>query len=150
MTDTDLITAGGSSDNDALPTAVAGIALTQLYAAALTQSGRANRQVDGEEAFLAGLLHDVGRPVLIQELVNLHAAEKLPVDEAALRTYVRFLVGNGLTARYATFLARRLGLERLSTKLLLDRVWVKVDADSPPWLREEQIEGAPDRQVVLR
>jgi 2-dehydro-3-deoxygalactonokinase len=29
-------------------------ALTQLYAAALTQSGRPNRQVDGEEAFLAG------------------------------------------------------------------------------------------------
>ncbi|GAA4004477.1 2-dehydro-3-deoxygalactonokinase [Sphingomonas humi] len=29
-------------------------ALTQLYAAALTQFGRPNRQVDGEEAFLAG------------------------------------------------------------------------------------------------
>ena len=29
-------------------------ALTQLYAAALTQLGRPNRQVDGEDAFLAG------------------------------------------------------------------------------------------------
>ncbi|WP_338505335.1 2-dehydro-3-deoxygalactonokinase [Sphingomonas kaistensis] len=29
-------------------------ALTQLYAAALTQAGRATRQVDGEQAFLAG------------------------------------------------------------------------------------------------
>ncbi len=29
----------------------------------------------------------------------------LPVDENALRAYVRFLVGNGLTTRYATFLA---------------------------------------------
>ena len=28
--------------------------LTQLYAAALTQAGRSNRQVDGEQAFLAG------------------------------------------------------------------------------------------------
>lgn len=31
--------------------------------------------------------------------------EDLPVDEAALRTYVRFLIDNGLTAEYATFLA---------------------------------------------
>ena len=29
----------------------------------------------------------------------------LPVDEAALRAYVRFLIDNGLTTRYATFLA---------------------------------------------
>lgn len=32
----------------------------------------------------------------------------------------------------------RLGLARLSTQPLADEVWVKVDADSPPWLREEQ------------
>jgi thymidylate synthase ThyX len=32
----------------------------------------------------------------------------------------------------------RLGLDRLSTAPLSDQVWVKVDADSPPWLREEQ------------
>jgi thymidylate synthase ThyX len=32
----------------------------------------------------------------------------------------------------------RLGLERLSTAPLADQVWVKVDSDSPPWLREEQ------------
>ena len=31
--------------------------------------------------------------------------EDLPIDEAALRTYVRFLIDNGLTADYATFLA---------------------------------------------
>ena len=41
-------------------------------------------------------------------------------------------------ARQELAASLRLGLERLSTKLLLDRVWVKVDADSPPWLREEQ------------
>lgn len=32
----------------------------------------------------------------------------------------------------------RLGLERLSAAPLADDVWVKVDASSPPWLREEQ------------
>ncbi len=32
----------------------------------------------------------------------------------------------------------RLGLERLSTAPLADQVWVKVDRDTPPWLREEQ------------
>jgi thymidylate synthase ThyX len=32
----------------------------------------------------------------------------------------------------------RLGLARLSTQALADEVWVKVDADTPPWLREEQ------------
>lgn len=32
----------------------------------------------------------------------------------------------------------RLGLERLSIAPLADQVWVKVDRDSPPWLREEQ------------
>jgi thymidylate synthase ThyX len=32
----------------------------------------------------------------------------------------------------------RLGLARLSTAPLADEVWVKVDADTPPWLREEQ------------
>jgi len=32
----------------------------------------------------------------------------------------------------------KLGLARLSTQPLADEVWVKVDRDSPPWLREEQ------------
>jgi thymidylate synthase ThyX len=32
----------------------------------------------------------------------------------------------------------RLGLARLSTAPLADQVWVKVERDSPPWLREEQ------------
>jgi thymidylate synthase ThyX len=32
----------------------------------------------------------------------------------------------------------RLGLERLSAAPLADEVWVKVDRDTPPWLREEQ------------
>jgi thymidylate synthase ThyX len=32
----------------------------------------------------------------------------------------------------------QLGLARLSTQPLADAVWVKVDRDTPPWLREEQ------------
>ncbi|HKB57187.1 MAG TPA: FAD-dependent thymidylate synthase [Lacunisphaera sp.] len=32
----------------------------------------------------------------------------------------------------------KLGLARLSTKPLPDEVWVKVERDTPPWLREEQ------------
>ena len=32
----------------------------------------------------------------------------------------------------------KLGLARLSTKALADDVWVKVEGDTPPWLREEQ------------
>ena len=32
----------------------------------------------------------------------------------------------------------KLGLARLSTQPLADEVWVKVDRDAPPWLREEQ------------
>ncbi|HVZ63685.1 MAG TPA: FAD-dependent thymidylate synthase [Lacunisphaera sp.] len=41
-------------------------------------------------------------------------------------------------ARQELAASLRLGLERLSTKALPDQVWVKVDRDAPPWLREEQ------------
>ena len=41
-------------------------------------------------------------------------------------------------ARQELAYACRLGLERLSTAPLADDVWVRVDASSPPWLREEQ------------
>lgn len=35
----------------------------------------------------------------------------------------------------------RLGLQRLSTEPLQDKVWVKVDRETPPWLSEEQSIG---------
>ncbi|HVT73356.1 MAG TPA: FAD-dependent thymidylate synthase [Lacunisphaera sp.] len=41
-------------------------------------------------------------------------------------------------ARQELAASLRLGLARLSTKPLPDEVWVKVDRDAPPWLREEQ------------
>lgn len=41
-------------------------------------------------------------------------------------------------ARQELATSLKLGLERLSTAPLRDEVWVKVDRDAPPWLREEQ------------
>jgi hypothetical protein len=41
-------------------------------------------------------------------------------------------------ARQELATSLRLGLARLSTAPLADEVWVKVDAETPPWLREEQ------------
>jgi len=41
-------------------------------------------------------------------------------------------------ARQELAASLRLGLARLSTAPLADEVWVKVDRDTPPWLREEQ------------
>ncbi len=41
-------------------------------------------------------------------------------------------------ARQELAASLRLGLARLSTAPLADEVWVKVDRDAPPWLREEQ------------
>lgn len=41
-------------------------------------------------------------------------------------------------ARQELAASLKLGLARLSTQPLTDEVWVKVDRDSPPWLREEQ------------
>ncbi len=41
-------------------------------------------------------------------------------------------------ARQELAASLKLGLARLSTAPLPDEVWVKVDRDTPPWLREEQ------------
>jgi len=41
-------------------------------------------------------------------------------------------------ARQELAASLRLGLDRLSTQTLADAIWVKVDRDAPPWLREEQ------------
>jgi hypothetical protein len=41
-------------------------------------------------------------------------------------------------ARQELAASLKLGLARLSTAPLADEVWVKIDADTPPWLREEQ------------
>jgi putative nucleotidyltransferase with HDIG domain len=54
-----------------------------LAAAAFAQEIARSRRWNVEEAFLCGLLHDVGRPVLLQELVDLHAEANLPFQADA-------------------------------------------------------------------
>jgi putative nucleotidyltransferase with HDIG domain len=51
-----------------------------LAAGAFAQEIARSRRWNVEEAFLCGLLHDVGRPVLMQELVDLHRQAKCPFD----------------------------------------------------------------------
>ncbi len=53
---------------------------TALYAQEIARLRRANV----EEAFLAGLLHDVGRPILLQALVDLHRDKQCKLDPAAI------------------------------------------------------------------
>jgi putative nucleotidyltransferase with HDIG domain len=62
---------------------------TALYAQEIARVRRANV----EEAFLAGLLHDVGRPVLLQAIVDMSGASPFPEPEIqdavdALHAYV--------------------------------------------------------------
>ncbi len=51
---------------------------TALYAAEIAK----HRKRLGDEAFMAGLLHDIGRPILLQALVDLHREERLPMEPA--------------------------------------------------------------------
>ena len=50
--------------------------MTALYAAEIAK----HRKRLGDEAFMAGLLHDIGRPLLMQALVDLHREERLTLD----------------------------------------------------------------------
>lgn len=54
-----------------------------LAAGAFAQEIARSRRWNVEEAFLCGLLHDVGRPVLLQQLVDLHNTAKIPFASAA-------------------------------------------------------------------
>ena len=62
--------------------------------------------VDAEEAFLAGLLHDIGRPVLLQAVADLHAESRL-VDTPAVMAVVA-----ELHAQVGELLARKNGICR--------------------------------------
>lgn len=55
-----------------------------LAAGAFAQEIARSRRWNVEEAFLAGLLHDVGRPVLIQAILDLAKAEGVAVDAAGI------------------------------------------------------------------
>jgi putative nucleotidyltransferase with HDIG domain len=55
-----------------------------LVAALLAQEIARLRRWSVEEAFLGGLLHDVGRPVILQTLVDLHREAGLRLDRAVV------------------------------------------------------------------
>jgi putative nucleotidyltransferase with HDIG domain len=58
---------------------------------------------DVEEAFLAGLLHDVGRPVLLQQILDLALSRRVDLPEALLDAWVDDLhaqVGAALVASW--------------------------------------------------
>jgi len=79
-----------------------------LAAAAFAQEIARSRRWNVEEAFLCGLLHDVGRPVLIHALVGIHRHLQLPLTTAEERAGVSQMaatlhahVGADLVSRWA-------------------------------------------------
>lgn len=75
-----------------------------LGAALFAQEIARMRRHNVEEAFLLGLLHDVGRPVLLQALVDLHKAVGLSPDSAAVEvaaTEHHAQVGSALVAKWS-------------------------------------------------
>src|SRR5262249_8726267 len=56
-----------------------------LAAALFAQEVARMRRLGVEEAFMIGLFHDVGRPVLLQALVDLHAELGLRMDDDAIQ-----------------------------------------------------------------
>jgi putative nucleotidyltransferase with HDIG domain len=81
-----------------------------LAAAAFAQEIARSRRWNVEEAFLCGLLHDVGWPVLLQELVDLYKACDVPFDLATAESVISALhtrIGSDLVKHWS--LPARLG-----------------------------------------
>lgn len=76
-----------------------------LAAGAFAQEIARMRRLNVEEAFLCGLLHDLGRPVLLQGLIDLERELGLPVDPP-----VRHAAATALHARVGSVLAGRWSL----------------------------------------
>ena len=75
-----------------------------LGAALFAQEIARMRRYNVEEAFLAGLLHDVGRPVLLQALVDLHQQARVTPDAAAIEaaaTAYHATVGSALVVKWS-------------------------------------------------
>lgn len=53
-----------------------------LTTALFAQEIAKQRKRLGDEAFTAGLLHDIGKPILMQALVDLHVEERIALDPA--------------------------------------------------------------------
>jgi putative nucleotidyltransferase with HDIG domain len=80
-----------------------------LAAALFAQEVARLRRLGVEEAFMIGLFHDVGRPILLQALVDLHGELGLPMDDEAMAPVVQ-----GLHARAG---ARVIAAWQLSPRL---------------------------------
>jgi putative nucleotidyltransferase with HDIG domain len=75
-----------------------------LAAGAFAQEIARSRRWNVEEAFLCGLLHDVGWPVLLQELVDLHRAADVPFDLMVAESAISVLharIGASLVTHWA-------------------------------------------------
>lgn len=74
-----------------------------LAAAAFGQEVARSKRWNVEEGFLCGLLHDVGRPVLLQALIDLHAKHGCPPDMVAMDAAINKLhafVGSELVSSW--------------------------------------------------
>ena len=75
-----------------------------LAAGAFAQEIARSRRWNVEECFLCGLLHDVGRPVLLQVLVDLHRSCGCPFQAAAADAAIAKLhtaIGSSLVKQWA-------------------------------------------------
>jgi putative nucleotidyltransferase with HDIG domain len=75
-----------------------------LGAALFAQEIARMRRFNVDEAFLSGLLHDVGRPVLLQAIVDLHKEFRLPERAAAVEAAAsehHATVGSALVAKWS-------------------------------------------------
>jgi len=81
-----------------------------LAAAAFAQEIARSRRWNVEEAFLCGLLHDVGWPVLLQELIDLYKVCDIPFDLPTAESVISALhtrIGSDLVKHWS--LPARLG-----------------------------------------
>jgi putative nucleotidyltransferase with HDIG domain len=81
-----------------------------LATAAFAQEIARSRRWNVEEAFLCGLLHDVGWPVLLQEMVDLHRSCDVPIDLPCIEQVISALharIGSDMVTHWS--LPARLG-----------------------------------------
>jgi putative nucleotidyltransferase with HDIG domain len=82
------------------------------------------RRLNVDEAFLCGLLHDVGRPVLLQTLVDLSKALRLTPEKAAIEAAATLYHG-----RVGEQLVRRWSLPEAVAKAILHHHDISDDVD---------------------
>lgn len=65
------------------------------------------RRVNVESAYLCGLLHEIGKPVVLQTATALAQTQRLPVEKSILYGWI-----NGYHARVGTLIAEKWGLPK--------------------------------------